>query len=102
MFVEDFSVFMSTAGFAKTATLNWEPVTGIFDSAYALASVGPYGMASSAPSFTLPSAQVPANPVGKLLVFEAATADDDEARYTVTASEPDGTGVTRLLLEVAL
>lgn len=99
MFAEDLSVFMSPDEFATTATLNGEPVTGIFDNGYALAAVGSYGMASSTPSYMLPSAQVPANPVGMPMAVDP---DGTDARYTVTASEPDGTGITRLLLEVAL
>ena len=94
MFTEDLSVFMNAAEFATTCTLNGATVTGIFDSAYLTASVGGFGAASSQPMLTLPSASVPANPVGLSAVINAVT-------YLVTASEPDGTGLTRLILEAA-
>ena len=94
-FVEDLSVFFSadTPGSVQ-ATLAGVPVTGIFDSAYALASVGPHGMASTQPTLTLPTAQVPANPVGLAAVVNGTG-------YLVAGHEPDGTGVSILLLERA-
>lgn len=76
------------------ATLNGVAVTGIFDNANALGSVGPYSMASTQPTLTLPTTSVPANPVGLSAVVGAVT-------YLVAAHEPDGTGVSRLLLEAA-
>ena len=79
MFVEDFSAFMNTAEFATT---------------YAQGSVGSYGMASTQPTLTLATASVPATPVGAAVTVGTAA-------YTVAAHEPDGTGVSRLLLEVA-
>jgi hypothetical protein len=76
------------------ATLGGVQVTGIFDAAFALGSVGPFGMASNAPTLTLATLGVPANPVGLLVVVNGVS-------YLVAAHEPDGTGVSRLLLEVA-
>jgi len=76
------------------AVIDFETVPAIFDSAYTLASVGPYGMASSQPMLTLATADVPATPVGKPAVV-------NDIAYTIAAHEPDGTGVSRLLLEVA-
>lgn len=76
------------------ATLNAVAVTGIFDNGYAPGSVGPYGMASTQPSLTLSTASVPADPVGMPVVVGAAS-------YLVAAHEPDGTGISRLLLELA-
>lgn len=84
-----------------SATLDGEPVTGIYTNGHALASVGPFGMASSQPDYTLPSASVPANVIGKLLIIGEDTDTTGETRYTVVASEPDGTGLTRLVLERA-
>lgn len=83
------------------ATLDGEPVTGIYNNGYALASVGPFGMNSSQPDYTLPSASVPAEVIGKLLIIGEDTDTTSETRYTVAASEPDGTGLTRLVLERA-
>ena len=94
MLTEDLSAFMNTADFATTVTLNGLTVPAIFDAAFALGSVGAYGMASSQPMLTLATADVPANPVG-------LTAAANGTSYLVAAHEPDGTGVSRLLLEKA-
>lgn len=92
-FVEDLSVFFNadTQGFVQ-ATLAGVAVTGIFDAAYQLGDVGGNGMATVAPVFTLATSAVPANSVGQTLVVNAVN-------YTVAAHEPDGTGVSLLLLE---
>lgn len=93
-FTEDLSAFMNTAEFASSVTLDGVTVPAIFDAAFALGSVGAYGMASSQPTLTLPTASVPASLVGKTAVVNGTS-------YQVVAHEPDGTGVSRLLLELA-
>lgn len=77
------------------ATLGWESVQGIFDSAYAQANVGLLGMASTAPVFTLPTSSLVGDPIGLTLLL------DSGALYKVAAHEPDGTGLSRLILEAA-
>ncbi len=95
MFAEDTSAYFdTTCGFAQTATVGGASVAVIFDNANALGSVGPFGMASTQPSITLPTTQVPATPVGTTVVVGGGT-------YLVAAHEPDGTGISRLLLESA-
>lgn len=91
MFTEDLSAFMNVAEFATTVTLAGVPVSAIFDSAYALGSVGEYGMASSQPMLTLATADVPAAPIGQAVVVNGVN-------YLVTAHEPDGLGISRLLM----
>lgn len=76
------------------ATLDGVAVSGIFDAAYVLAAAGTIGMADTRPAFTLPTASVPASPVGKPLVIGASN-------YLVAEHQPDGTGVSTLLLEAA-
>lgn len=75
------------------------PVVGIFDDAYTTASVG-IGMASTAPTLLIGPADLPADLVGSAVVIFTA---DGSVRgdYLVAAHEPDGTGMSRLLLEVA-
>lgn len=85
---------MNVAEFAETVTLNGVSVPALFDAGYALAQVGPYGMASSQPALTLATASVPATPVGATAVANGTT-------YVVATHEPDGTGISRLILEVA-
>lgn len=92
MFVEDTSTFF--ADFGVPCTLGGAAVSGIFDNGYALGSVGPFGMASTQPVLTLATASVPANPVGITAVVGGGA-------YLVAAHEPDGTGISRLLLEAS-
>lgn len=92
MFADDLSVYF--ADFGADATLAGQPVRGLFDSGHALNAVGPMGMAAASPSLTLATATVPAYPVG-LAVTVAGTG------YLVAAHEPDGTGISRLWLEVS-
>ncbi len=66
----------------------------IFDNGYALGNVGLLGMATSQPSITLKTSDVPANPVGSAVTVGSVA-------YVVGAHEPDGTGLSRLVLETA-
>lgn len=92
MFATD--AFFNTAEFAVTGVLDGAAVVGILDKGYALGAVGMVGMAGSQPVFTLSTAQVDGDPVGKTLTVGTES-------YVVAAHEPDGTGVSRLLLEVS-
>ncbi len=95
MFAEDLSAFFdATDGFAKAVTLAGQSVAAVFDNASALGGVGALGMATTMPTLTLPTASVPANPVGVTVVV-------DSVSYLVAVHEPDGTGISRLLLESA-
>ncbi|QJC56130.1 hypothetical protein HC248_01416 [Polaromonas vacuolata] len=91
-FTEDFTAFFSTAEFATDATLDGAAVRGIFDADYELGSGGVAGFASTQPVFTLPSASLMGDPVGLSLQYLAVT-------YTVSSHEPDGTGISLLMLE---
>lgn len=94
MFTEDLSTFFDTDAFGQSATLAGVAVVGIFDAPGVQGSVGGIGMASTQPVFTLASASVPAAPVGAALVIGSAT-------YAVVNHDPDGTGISRLILERA-
>lgn len=76
------------------ATLNGVVVRGIFDNGYTRGDVGTINMAGTQPMLTLATADVPANPVGKPCVVGATS-------YVVGAHEPDGTGMSVLMLERA-
>lgn len=93
---EDTTAFFSTAEFADTATLDGAAVVGIFDRAYEQGAIGISGMASGQPVFTLPASSVPAAVVGKALVIAAGLG---AGSYLVAESQPDGTGLTVLVLE---
>lgn len=100
MFVEDLTPFFSTDNVGvSVATVGGVAGVGVhFDNAYALGNVGLLGMASSQPAITLPTAQVPADPVSTSVVI---TAGEGAGSYTVAEHQPDGTGISRLVLEVA-
>lgn len=82
------------AVFGDDATLAGGAVRVIFDRPHQLADVGQYGMASTQPSVAMATSQVPADVVGLSLVRLGIT-------YVVAAHEPDGTGMSTLLLETA-
>lgn len=90
-FVENTVPFF--ADFGVQALLDAAPVRGIFDDAWTTGAVG-IGMATTMPAFFLPSAHAGASPVGQTL-----TLLESGAVWRVAATEPDGTGMTRLLLE---
>lgn len=91
-FTEDLTVFL--ADFGETVTLNGVAVTAVFDADYASAGAGPLGLASTSPALTVPTASVPASPVGKPAVVRGVS-------YTIAEHHPDGTGMSVLLLEKA-
>lgn len=94
MFTEDISAFFAVAEFAQAVTLNGVACNAIFDNGFSLGDVGSVGMASAQPNLTLASTSVPADPVGMPVVVGGVT-------YEVAAHEPDGAGVSVLLLELA-
>lgn len=83
----DFSAAM--ADFGTAGTLNGETVIGIFDNGYA---EGMDTVAGRRPFFAVPDTAAPAVDSGDTLVLGAAS-------YRVVGVEPDGTGMTRLMLE---
>jgi hypothetical protein len=89
--VENFAAF--TADFGVSCTVAGQAVQAIFDNGFAMGDVG-LGMAGTQPMLTLPTTLVPASPVGVAAVVNATN-------YLVAAHEPDGTGMSRLLLERA-
>ena len=88
MFAEDLTPFFNVAELATAATLDGAPVNGIFDNAYAET----FGMATRQPMFTLPTASAAAATPASVMVVGGVT-------YRVTSVQPDGTGVTTLILE---
>lgn len=94
MFNESFDVFFEASEFAVSATVDGIAMSVIFDAAYALGDVGNFGMSSAAPVVTLPTAKVPADPIGKPVVVNGKS-------YLVTVHQPDGTGISTLTLEAA-
>ena len=104
-FTEDFTAFFNTDEFAVSTTLAGVVVRGIFDNAYALGDVGGSGMASSQPTFTLPTASVPPRVIDWFRYFNEPfdplnlRVDINGTAYQVVAHEPDGTGISVLVLQ---
>ena len=88
-----------------TATLIDREVSGIFDDDFDLAAVGLAGMASSRPVWTVPTFKIPPQIANWFLYFtEPFNALDlnvtlNDTIYKIVAHEPDGTGISRLILE---
>lgn len=96
-FVEDHTAFMPDFGVQATATTRHGEVVTlqvIFDNGYQLAGAGPMGLASSQPSATARSADVADLITGSAIEIGGVS-------YTVAEQQPDGTGMTVLLLEKA-
>jgi len=89
---EDLAPFF--ADFAVNATVNGAAVRGIFDNGFASAEVGLVGLSSARPMLTLPTAGLSADPVGQTAVVNGTS-------YLVAVHQPDGTGVSTLMLERA-
>ena len=104
-FVEDLTAFFNADEFAVQTTLAGVVVRGIFDNAYQLADVGGAGMAGTQPTLTLPTAQIPPVVIDWFRHYAEPFDPSDlhlqiaGATYKAVAHEPDGTGVSLLLLE---
>ncbi len=86
-FVEDLAPFL--ADFGTTATLaGGSTVTGIFDAS----AIDVLGAAGIGPMFTAKTSQVGALAYGDTLTLSGTG-------YAVRQNDPDGTGMTRLILE---
>lgn len=92
MIGDDLTPFFVAGEFAGAAdTLGGVPVVGIFDGAFVTTGDG-IGMATTRPVYTLPTSSAGADAEGKVLVAGGTT-------YRVVGQEPDGQGVTLLILE---
>lgn len=92
MFSESFAPFFNE--FAVQCTVNGATRRGILDTPYRLGAIATAGIAAAGPTLTLATADVSADPVGQAVVVNATN-------YVVAAHEPDGTGVSVLVLERA-
>ena len=78
-------------------TVNGQAVQGIFDNAHAVALGGPFdgmGVSTTQPRLTCATASLPADPAGAAVVVGGAS-------YVVAEHQPDGTGISVLMLRRA-
>lgn len=105
MLEDDLRAFFDPQHFAQVVVLAGVAVNGIFEDAYAAGDVGGMGMASARPSLTLPTASVPPRVIDWFRYFQEPfdpmdlRIDINGVEYLVVAHEPDGAGVSVLLLE---
>lgn len=78
-----------------TVTLDGSAVEAIFDGSYSTLGVNGEA-AQTLPQITVADADVPANPVDKPVVISTGAG---AGTYRVVESQPDGAGLTILLLE---
>lgn len=94
MFAENLAPFFKASGLGVAVTVDGAAREAIFDAEHQLGGLAVAGIAAAQPMLTLPTAHVPASPVGKAAVIGSTT-------YTIVEHQPDGTGVSRLMLERA-
>ena len=89
MYVEDFALYFASWP-AVDATLDGQALRVVFDRDYVQAFEG---IGSTGPMATAPSASVAAATTSSILVVAGNS-------YRVRSIQPDGTGISRLLLEL--
>lgn len=100
MFTEDLSDFINpdTPGYAVASGFDAHgaavSIGVLFDAPGITGSIGSSGMAGSQPAVLMASADVCTDPVGWELSIKSVA-------YVVAAADPDGAGLTRLILELA-
>lgn len=91
---DDRAIFLAVDDFGVAATIGGSTVNGIFDNEYIEVETGAgVGVSLQQPRFTCRSADV-------LAVVEGTSATISGVSYTVRIVQPDGTGMTELILEV--
>ena len=105
MITENLLAFL--ADFGEDAVLAGQAVRGIFDAPHESLPGDGIGMADNAPSFLMRSQDVPSSASSntadvQIVLSQAATYRPGfPSTYAVTAVQPDGTGMTRLILREA-
>lgn len=94
MFTENLPAFFRAAGFGTSVTVGGVARVGIFDAGTRLGAVGMAGVATTQPTLTLPTADVPSPAVGQAVIVNGVN-------YLVAEHDLDGTGVSTLILERA-
>ena len=96
MFAEYLPAFL--ADFGVDCHINGQAVRGLFDNQYITAAplASAAGLSASAPALTVPTADIPADPVGAMVYG----LDGEDWRFI--EHQPDGTGMSVLLLERVL
>lgn len=86
--------FLDTDDFAVTATIGGSPVVGIFDNPWIGPEVGEVETSLNQPTLLVRTSDVSTVSKGDTIIINSAN-------YTVVGIEPDGTGLTSLVLKSA-
>lgn len=74
-----------------TVSLGGVDVGGVFSNVHAVTGGG-MGMSTTTPALQVPTSSVPGSPVGQSITINGVS-------YAIAAHEPDGTGMSTLVLE---
>lgn len=93
---EDLDIFFATADFAKTATYtpavgDAKPIPVVFDAPFSLTSVQGIEYQSDKPAATCKTSDVSSAGEGDTLTIDGTV-------YKIAEVQPDGTGLSRLIL----
>ncbi len=96
--VSDLPTFLDTDEFADSATISKKTVSeatinGIFDNDYFEVNTGQVGVSSSTPAFLCRTSDITNVKFGHVITINSLD-------YKVRDIQPDGTGMTALILEV--
>ena len=92
-FTEDLDEFLDGDEFATPATYDGSTaISVIFDNDWQAMPLGLAGQSALRPRAFCKTAAIAANPVGKTLLINAVT-------YTIAEHQPDGTGMSLLILK---
>lgn len=91
-FAEDLTAFFAAEDFAVSATFNAGQVLGIFDNPSKDFHLGQAGISDTKPTFTGRTVDLAAAVYGSTIVINGVT-------WTVMDTNPDGTGVTVLVIK---
>ncbi len=96
-FAENFAEFFNTSDFAVSATYTptvGSPVIveGIFDNEYFAVDLSEVSVSGSQPKFTYESSKISSPKLGDSMSISAIN-------YKIVEIQPDGTGITTILLE---
>jgi hypothetical protein len=96
----DLDAIFDNGDFA-VATVGTEPISAIFDAPFKAASPETGMVESSAPAATVKSSDVTACSIvhGTSIAISGTPGGQYDGTYTVIGIEPDGQGMTRLILE---
>lgn len=99
MFIDDLDIFFADSG--ATATIGTTPISVLFDTPYRGIGIESGEVESSSPAATAKSSDVATLGIahGTEIGISGTPGGEYDGDYTVIGMEPDGQGMTKLILE---